>query len=195
MGSAVRRISVEGNIGCGKSTLLRRLGKEWQVFLEPVADWAQLLKLFYDDPGRWGFAMNLQALLSFAGVPDGDASGRPVVVERSPLSCKEVFARLSLNQDHITSEEWTLFCELEHAYGWKPDIIIYLKSNPNTCLERVRTRSRAAESDVTRDHLTRLQLAHTTMLRFYEEQVHVVDASQDPDTVFQRVKDILDAYS
>ena len=188
------RIAIEGNIGCGKTTLLRRLAAEWKVVLEPVEDWAELLTLYYQDQIRWAFAMNLEALLALVQIPQHNGKGDPILTERSPLSCKEVFTRLGFNADHLTADEWNLFCQLHTLHGWKPDVLIYLKSNPNICMERMKARDRAAETPVTKDHLTRLQLGHVNMLRYYDGHLHVVDATQDPDTVYQRVKDILEAY-
>lgn len=188
------RISIEGNVGAGKSTLLARLAARWTVCPEPVDEWRELLGLFYADPTRWAFAMNAKALVSYLRVPECDAAGRPVVVERSPLSCKEVFSRLHLNEGTISSEEWELLSDLHLLRGWEPDVIVYLTSTPGVCMERVKQRGRGGEGGVTPEYLAKLQRAHVTMLRWYGKEVHVIDAAQDEDTVFRRVKDVLEAY-
>lgn len=184
------RISVEGNLGTGKSTLLQELGRGWDVYPEPLAEWHALLEAFYADPQRWSLSMNLQALLSFTRVP----SSGIVVTERSPLSCKEVFARLAKNGSSMTEKEWNLFCDIHNVAGWVPDVIIYLSLPVTAALSRVQTRGRTAEQGVTQDYLNKVQFAHNTMLRWYPGELHVVDASQPQEAVVSRVKDVLDAY-
>lgn len=64
-------LSLEGNIGAGKSTFLRLLRTSLDIPLEvieePVSQWkclsnsssektSNLLQLFYEDPGKWGYA-------------------------------------------------------------------------------------------------------------------------------------------
>ena len=184
------RISVEGNIGCGKSRLLADLARDWRVQCEPVEEWRDILPLFYANRQRWALAMNARALLSFADVPDSE----PVVVERSPLSCKEVFGRMHKNEGVLSEKEWQLLSDLYERVSWVPDVIIYLCCPPATCLERVQRRGRDGEQDVTHDYLAKLQFAHLTMLRWYEGEMHAVDATQDAATVTARVRDILLAY-
>ena len=188
------RISIEGNVGTGKSTILAQLSKTWTVYPEPVEQWTELLTLSYRNPQRWALAMNCKALIAFTSVPEADTAGRPVIVERSPMSCKEVFARLHHNEGTMTTNEWRLFCDLFSMKGWIPDVVIYLKSSPQVCMGRMRHRARSAEESVSQDYLSKLQFAHQTMLRYFGSQVHVVDASLDSDTVFQRVSDCLQAY-
>lgn len=60
-------ISVEGNIGAGKSTLLSLLDME--VIKEPVDEWENtggknILEKYYEDPKRWAFTFQLNALHS-----------------------------------------------------------------------------------------------------------------------------------
>ena len=64
-------LSIEGNIGAGKTTFLKlvrdSLELPFEIIEEPVAEWKKitggstnqqenLLKLFYEDPARWGYA-------------------------------------------------------------------------------------------------------------------------------------------
>lgn len=185
------RISIEGNVGSGKSTLLTSLAERCHVWQEPVDEWRALLKLFDTDRRRWALALNLVALLAFQSVPDGP---EPVLTERSPLSCKEVFARTHHNHGTMTAAEWQLFCDLHKCFSWEPDVVIYLKSTPNVCMERVATRGRTGEEHVDKEYLSRLQFAHVTMLKYFEGDLHMVDASQEPAAVLERVAGILQAY-
>lgn len=185
------RISVEGNIGCGKSSLLAQLSKQWSVFEEPVGTWQTILELFYAAPQRWSLAMNLQALASFVRVPEGD---QLVITERSPLSCKEVFARLATDERNMCEKEWQLFCDIYDKAAWTPDVIIYLSAPVTTVLHRIQQRNRAGEENISQDYITKVQSAHNGMLRKFRGEKHVVDACQSAEDVCSRVTDILEAY-
>lgn len=189
------RISIEGNIGTGKSRLLAGLRDNgYFTVQEPVADWQEMLQRFYKNKQRWALSMNLTALLSFLDVPANAPNGGLVVVERSPLSCLEVFARLQKNEGMMSEKEWQLFQDLHTITAWTPDVIIYLLSPATTCLDRVRGRARPGEEDISHDYLSKVHFAHNTMLRYFTEEFHVVDSSQDAPTVLSRVQDILKAY-
>ena len=189
------RISIEGNIGTGKSRLLSSLQDQgMHVFQEPVDEWQDILQRFYQNKQRWALTMNLTALLSFLTVPETSTNSGPVIVERSPLSCFEVFTRLQKNEGMLSEKEWQLFQDLHSLFAWTPDVVIYLYSPAATCLDRVRQRGRAGESEITLDYLSKVHFAHNTMLRWYTGELHLVDSSQDPPTVLSRVQDILKAY-
>ena len=64
-------VIVEGNIGSGKSTFLehfrQRRGQDVEVLSEPVSKWQDvkghnLLRLMYDDPGRWSLAFQVRSI-------------------------------------------------------------------------------------------------------------------------------------
>ena len=70
--------SIEGNIGSGKSTflaLIQRTFPHIHVMPEPVAEWQNiytndgdkklnLLEKYYEDPHRWAFTFQTNAILS-----------------------------------------------------------------------------------------------------------------------------------
>lgn len=186
------RISVEGNIGAGKSSLLAKLSQRWPVYEEPVGAWQTILELFYAAPQRWSLAMNLQALASFTHIPDTD---QVVITERSPTSCKEVFALLARDQGTMCEKEWQLFCDIYDKAAWSPDVIIYLSAPVTTSLHRIQQRARPGEENISQDYITKVQSAHNAMLRRFCGEKHVVDASQPAEAVCSRVTDILNAYT
>lgn len=189
------RISVEGNIGCGKSELLRRLATlGYYVVPEPVVQWQPMLSLFYGAKQRWAMAMNLTALESFQTVPETAPDGGPVICERSPLSCIQVFSRLQRNEGLMTEKEWQLCQDLHDLVSWTPDVIVYLVTPVTTCLNRVHLRNRPGEEGIDFDYMTKLHNAHSFMLRYCKPEYHVVDSSKDAAVVAARVHDIIGAY-
>jgi len=68
-------ISIEGNIGSGKSTILKIIKEnfpELTILDEPLASWEKvgkngdvnLLKLYYNNPERWGFTFQIYAFMT-----------------------------------------------------------------------------------------------------------------------------------
>jgi deoxyadenosine/deoxycytidine kinase len=211
------RITVEANIGAGKTTLINRLkdalGDDISVFLEPVEEWGDWLRLFYTDPLRWGFTFNLNALMSFMRVPDGrgeageaEIGSAAVIVERSPLSCFQVFTTLQHKHGHMTTPEFDLFKKVYAQVAWTPDVILYLKTDPHRCQERMRRRDRDSERGVGLEYLQDLHNQHEVlMLRaaaapdalFGDKAVRIItlDANADADAVFeealQQIQDLI----
>lgn len=141
------KISIEGNIGCGKSSLLTRLCQETRipVFLEPVDEWKEWLSMFYADPKRWGMSFNINVLLSFNKWKNNSFLA---LYERSPLSNRYIFAQLQYDQKRMIDQELKMFDALYDKLAWTPDIIIYIQTNPQISMERIKQRARECENDV-----------------------------------------------
>lgn len=193
------RISVEANIGAGKTTLIRRLsevfGDSVPMFLEPVEEWSEWLELFYTDPVRWGFTFNLNALMSFMRIHNNGS----VISERSPLSCFNVFAELQKKQGCMTLPEYMLFKNIYDRIAWTPDIIIYLRTDPLKCSERMIKRARVQERDVSIEYLRAVHEQHeilitkaildpTSLFGAHKHvQIITIDGNRDANTVFNDV--------
>ena len=188
------RISVEGLIGCGKSTALRALrdALPCRVLPEPVHEWSPLLDLFYQDRRRWGFALNARVLVSYSR-HRAQASG-DLLSERSPYSCRHVFGQVLYNEGSLTDKEWQLFRRLHDALAWQPDVLVYIRTPPGLCMDRILRRARPAEAGLTVAYLRKLHFQQTAMITYFPGRVHVVDGSADPDIVAQRIAEILGAY-
>ena len=93
-------VSIEGNIGAGKTTLLNLLNIE--VIKEPVEEWqdlggASILKRYYQDPKRWAFTFQLNALHSRQNLWNRTMKESPDSLhfsERSPLADRHIFGEL-----------------------------------------------------------------------------------------------------
>jgi deoxyadenosine/deoxycytidine kinase len=103
-----KKISIEGNIGCGKTTVCESVlnNSRLPVFLEPVSDWIPYLDEFYKDPMKWGFAFNVNVILSYQKWKNNSFTA---VYERSPLSCKHVFTNQQIKDGFIHPLELNIF--------------------------------------------------------------------------------------
>ena len=146
-------VCIEGNIGAGKSVVNKELaGRGFACANEPVESWT-LLPSFYQDRGRYGFALQCQILASYATM---GADGT-LISERGPDASLHVFARMLHTSGEITDHS---FGTLQSMYGAMPfvlpKIIVYLDAPPDLCMERIARRGRRCENAVTLDYITQL---------------------------------------
>jgi deoxyadenosine/deoxycytidine kinase len=170
---------LEGNIGAGKSTFLKILQKylNVQIVLEPHERWQNILEgenlldRFYRDPQRWAYTFQSYAFVSRVMEQEKHASTNPFSVqllERSVFSDRYCFAQNCFELGYMSALEWKLYQEwfewLVTSYVAKPDGIIYVRTNPDVCFQRLNKRSRSEESTVSMEYLQRLHDRHERWL-------------------------------
>jgi deoxyadenosine/deoxycytidine kinase len=168
-------IAIEGVIGCGKSTLAshmaRRLG--WQMLPEPV-DGNELLPLFYQDPKRWAFALQVAMLHSrFRSQQVAGYSHVPCVMDRS-LPGDRVFAALHVKYGNISPVEWRVYeqCYRAMTSVQPPSLLVFLDVDPEVALARVQKRARTMETGVTIDYLRDLAAGYNDLIDEIEAGGH-----------------------
>lgn len=178
-------IAIDGNIAAGKSTVFHELEKVFpdvETILEPVQDWDDLLALYYKDPQTWSLALNLKVLKCFHDISERPHENK--IVERSPLSCRHVFAQLQYNDGKFDKHQWDLFKEYYGILGWKPDAVIFIETPAAKCLERVEKRGRTCELFGTLDleYLKRIEYQYDNLIKIlrsdYGIPVVIVDGTQ-----------------
>jgi deoxyadenosine/deoxycytidine kinase len=189
------RISIEGNIAAGKTTVFESLEKEFpdsNFFREPVRQWGELLELYYEDREAWALPLNLKILLSFReSIKYDDA-----FIERSPVTCKNVFTQMLYKDETLSPRNWELFSEFYDVIGWSPDVMIYIDTPAAVCLERVHKRGTVYETaSVDIQYLRRVEFHYETMIKKLELdgspiKVVRVDGSVSPHELAKRVVDI-----
>ncbi len=188
------KISIEGGISSGKSTLLLRLQEETRlpVFLEPIASWT-MLENFYKEPSRWGFTFNLEVLLSMSKWRENSYDS---LYERSPNSCRHIFTQLQFENGDMTAEELLLFDKVFRNFTWDQDVIIYIRTDPEVCYNRMHIRNRECEEKVSLKYLQDLHEKHEHMMEYItqvkpEIRIFVVNGNKDADSVYESVHHIL----
>lgn len=148
-------IGIAGTIGAGKSTLCQNLlttlrevtGEDWEVLPEPVTD-NPYLGLFYEDPKRWAFTMQMFLLLrrfEAACVPDD----KNYIQDRT-LQEDRIFAVLAHKQGMMTDEEFSVYEGYYKVLSssrriLRPDITFYLQVSLPTSISRIAKRNRSVE--------------------------------------------------
>lgn len=149
-------IYVEGNTGVGKSTFLHMMHESfgYRVAYEPVHLWqninnTNMLQSSIQDPVRWSYT--LQSYIAVTNVRqliemDYD---QPVLVERSLYSGLQCFAQVALQQGFMNGAELAIYVQffnlLYLLVEIRPAGIIYLRSTPEICMQRIEHRGRNAE--------------------------------------------------
>jgi deoxyadenosine/deoxycytidine kinase len=179
-------VSIEGNIGSGKSTLLRNLREKYSndkkvVFVdEPVEDWESIqnehgmpmLQLFYNDQKTHAFAFQMMAFISrLSKLKEavGKNPGAIIITERSLYTDKMVFAQMLRDSNEILYEHHQIYLKWFDTFvsDFPVDKIIYVKTPPQICHERIAIRSRNGESVIPLDYLEKCHLYHNSMINPY----------------------------
>jgi len=198
----IKIYNIEGNIASGKTTLGLGLYSTGKVgfIQEPVKLWRDkfdenLLDLFYSDPKRWSFLFQFAAFATRAKTWKDimDISDDLVMfVERSIFSDRNVFAKELYLSESMTKTEYQVYCELwDWLYeNWCLDVTgtIYVRTPSDICFERIHSRGREEEFEISLDYLNVLEEAHDNWL-LNKENVFVLDGSTqtEPEALLRKL--------
>jgi len=163
-------ITVAGNIGVGKSSLVLRLSHRlrWQAFFEPEANNPYLAD-FYRDMDAWGFHSQIfflgHRLCVYRDLTDCPDS---VILDRSLYEDAEVFAFTLYQNGHLSRRDHETYEAIYHSllnFLPTPDLVIYLRANVDTLVERIQQRDRDYERTIDRTYLAQLNDAYENWIR------------------------------
>lgn len=184
----IQIVSIEGNIGSGKSTLLANLKAHFTkdadakiVFLkEPVDEWNQIqdehgvtiLEKFYADQEKYSFPFQMMAYISRLKllkdvIQKYDPCENVVIItERSLYTDKMVFAKMLYDTGKIEKVNFQIYLNWFDTFASEFPVhkIIYVKTNPDICHQRITTRQRAGEDHIPLDYLQSCHAYHENML-------------------------------
>lgn len=144
----MKRIIIDGNIGSGKSTILSLLKDDnFDVISEDVDDWKEYISQFYSDMGKFSLSFQMKVLLHHLNVYNSIKNKESqFILERSPLSCLHIFGE-NLKEKGLLSElDLNLMKDYNKSFGWYPEYIIYIKTDPKVSYKRISERSRPGEN-------------------------------------------------
>lgn len=162
---AGRIVSLDGCIGAGKTTLLKEMqARGYCVFVEDVKGWNETLDLFYRDPKRWAFTLQITVLGSlseqYEALQELCKTHKHVFVERSPET-SFIFALNSRAFGYFTEAEFKSYEKIFRRLCWKPDFKIMLDVPMDVCYDRIHNlRKRPCEKDLSEGYLTSLIQGH-----------------------------------
>lgn len=176
------KIVIDGLIGAGKSTQVDIISKltHQHVVKEPIQEWP--LDLFYSNPQRWGFLMQVAVLNSYANLQFQNG-----IFERCPESTRAVFWQNLVNTGTVTSEEDRIFQVLFERLTWEPNVTVFVDKSPELCFEHIQGRGQEGDSKITLEYLKNL---HKLYMEYVSKNtsIQVVDGNRPIEEV---TKDIL----
>lgn len=200
---------IEGNIGCGKTTLIRQLKArdDFEVIEEPVEVWKNIvneegeniLGLFYKESKKYAYIFQTIVFKTRIMALEKPQTKQVRFSERSIWTDKNIFSKNCYEIGFMNTIEkntydiW--FNWLESKITRKPDGIIYLRAEPEVCLERVQRRDRTEESTVSLDYLANIHQKHEAWLNkekmYGDVPIYVIDNTCEPSKAFEKVQEII----
>jgi len=175
-------IAVAGNIGAGKTTLISLLSKKcnWEAHFEDV-DNNPYLNDFYQDMKRWSFNLQIFFLHSrFQKVIEILNSEKTVVQDRTIYEDANIFAPNLHSMGLMTTRDYNNYKNLFNLMTGlikPPDLLIYLRANVDTLVNRIQKRGREYEASISIDYLTRLNERYEAWVAGYKDKILIVDVN------------------
>jgi deoxyadenosine/deoxycytidine kinase len=203
-------ISIEGNIGSGKSTFLESLkqNKKYIYVREPVDEWETIvdgngktmLEKFYADQEKYSFSFQIMAFISRLGllkrtiekaIIDRKNPTEPIyiITERSLYTDKYVFCNMLFDNGKIEDVNYLIYLKWfeEFTQDYPLHKIIYIKTDPEICHERIAKRARQGETVIPLEYLKECDKYHETMLEIIKNTdvtIYTIDGNKKPEELY-----------
>lgn len=197
----MRYLAVEGVIGVGKTSLVHRLQAErgGSRFLERFEENPFLVGGFYQDMERHAF--NTEMFFLLARFRQQRELVREIRDGTGPLFSdylfekNRVFAEITLGAADF--DVWRRLFEVLAAEVPDPDLVVYLRAETDVLMDRIRTRNRPFEREITRAYIGSLNDAYERYFRDYRRSpLLVIDVSEldfvRSDADFASVRALID---
>ena len=201
-------ISIEGNIGSGKSTLFEKLkihfanNKNIIFVREPVDIWERIqdengttiLEKFYQDQIKYSFSFQIMAYISRINLLKETIKEHPgvtIITERSLYTDKMVFAKMLYDTHKIEYINYQIYLNLFDTFknDFNVDNIIYIKTDPDVCYNRILKRARNGEKNISLDYLQLCNTYHNNMVDILECDKIVLNGNVD---IYENVSQLND---
>lgn len=176
-------IVIDAVVGAGKTVYMEMLSKEMNIpsFQEPVQN-NPILDKFYHNRKRYSFPLQIFFLnRRFEMLKQAAELGRPTLMDRS-IYGDMIFAKLLYEEGNMEKEEYLLYRDLltnmlDHVEA--PKLMIYLKIDTESAVERIRKRGRDYEQIVEQSYWENLNREYDSyFLEYNLSPLLVLDAAK-----------------
>jgi deoxyadenosine/deoxycytidine kinase len=189
-------VSFDGNIGSGKSTLLQHIKDKYRddpcyIFLkEPVDEWSlikdennvTILEKFYVDQKKYSFAFQMMAYISRLNLLKNAVKGMDpdkkyvIVTERTLNTDRFVFAKMLFETGKMEEVMYQVYLKWFDTFSteFSVDKVVYIKTMPEVCRERVAKRCREGEEIIPLEYLQSCDRYHDKMIQNNDESKNLV---------------------
>jgi len=194
-------IAVEGAIGVGKTTVAQKLADRLasSTLMESIDD-NPFVELFYQNPSRHALAVQLSFLFSrlkqWQSIHQQELFSQGLVSDY--LFAKDrLFASINL-----TDEEFILYDQVARLVSVdipKPDLVIYLQSDHDVIMNRIRNRNRSTERGLTPDYLKQVIAGYDNFFFHYQDTPLLIvqtdcldfaEKDEDLDALIDRIRNM-----
>ncbi len=184
-----KNVFVVGNLGSGKGTLINNLKSACSDILVVEERFKEnsFLDLFSDDPARWGLSLQLNFLTDYINAFKelSEESEKTRVFDAGVWTNWYVFVENLRNKNMITDEEFHLYERLtkslvDSSHYPEPDIILYVNTAPEKCLERIKSRGLEFQRETNLQYLQELHDQFLIMINDYKKRgVKIIRVDND----------------
>lgn len=176
-------IVIDAVVGAGKTVYVEMLSKEMNIpcFHEPVQD-NPILDRFYHDRKRYSFPIQIFFLnRRFRMLKQAAELGKPTLMDRS-IYGDMIFAKLLYEKGDMDKDEYNLYHDLlinmlDHVEA--PKLMIYLKIDTDSAIERIKKRGRDYEQIVEREYWEKLNREYENYFAEYNlSPLLIIDAAK-----------------
>jgi len=201
--------SIDGNIGSGKSTIINHLINSNitienynLIFLpEPVVVWNEIkdssgvtiLEKYYADPKKYAFSFQMMAYITRLSQIKMAIKSNPtnsiIITERCLFTDREIFAKMLYDSGKIEEIEYSIYLRWFNEFNITINGIIYIKTTPEICEDRVLHRNRKGENIP----LSYLKECHNYHEKWMNNSIHnniILDGNTfiNPDDIINFIK-------
>lgn len=179
-----RFIAVAGNIGSGKSSLTTLLSQKfgWKPYYE-IVESNPYLTDFYKDMKRWSFQLQMFFLTKrFRHQQEIAASKESIIQDRTIYEDAEIFAKNLYLHGKMEERDYRTYIshfELMTRFLKAPELLIYLRAEVPTLMERIAMRGRDYEKSIPAKYLEQLNTQYEAWISGYNlGRLLIIDVTQ-----------------
>ena len=195
-------VVVDANIGAGKTTLLNWLREKlittetiaYNFFEENVESWMNegWLQKYYSNIPRYASSFQTRVLLSHIQQRKlideiNRNQSQEIIVnicERSAITTVNIFSKMLVDDGMLDQMEMDMHNQILEIFNYqKPDLLIYLETDPELAFERLKKRSRNGEINITLEYLKKLNQIYSKEKENLAKKIITIDGSQGEENI------------